>query len=548
VGGDPSWQDYAVEAELSAEGDEVGLVFRYSDDGTRRYYRLRLNAAGRYLERISDSDVEILWQDSVVYTPATNQVVVVQCFGQRLRGQLGSELLFDIVDNDGFAGGQIGLYTNTTAVFERVLVREWPGSVLAAETLYQAELAASYVLFQAEAWPVAPEAAGWLELVATDSPKRRMIVIGQEGWENYRLEVTFNTFRSESVGFLLRVEINSDETFQCYRLLFNPDNQSLQMSRLMGTCDLNRNTYSVEERDLLWSCNGAMCGIDFSLDEHDLAFTCDGDQFLVEIDGRLVGVAGDGAIVRGKIGLYYNGMEALPTAFDDVILRSTPRGKIYDWQFSTSLYPGFVEHLDSFTGVVHNDVERRPASADLSAVIVEASAALTDATSIVLTARSALAAASAAEFSQMLADVLDALDSYNRTSISFYESLHQLFFDGIYRPCPPVVELTELFGDEGRCALLLESPEPLDWNRLSFTLERLTRTGSFVDINANTIVVWSNDGIRALLLSSSGESLPNGTYQLQLTFYLDIGAEAPVLRRNGSIVPETVALHFDLTN
>ncbi len=416
--------------------------------------------------------------------------------------------------------------------------------LFASETLYRAELAASYVLFQAESWPADPTAAGWLELSETDGTRRRIAVIGQDGWEDTRFEATFSVDDGERVGFLARFQADADGIFQCYRLLFNPADQSLRLALLSGSIDLASDTYTVASRQTLWNCTGAFCGIDFTLSEHDLALTCEGDQLSIEIDGNLVGTADGSALTGGKIGLYYNGTAVTPPSFTGIVLRSAPRGKVYGWQFSTSAYPGFVEHLDSFAGVVHSDETLDPASADLTAAIVEAAGALSAANDTLLSARAALA--DALNFTERLADVLAARDARHEASALYYQALFRQFFADSYRPRPPLVELTELSSSDGRCALLLESPEPLDWNRLAFTLKRLRRSGDLHDLSADVFFLWSSDGTRALLMQTSGESLPNGSYELQLAYSLDIGAEAPVLRRNGSTIPEVAALHFDL--
>lgn len=549
VAGDPAWADYAVEVELSGDGAEVGLVVRYSDnheDGLRRYYRLRLNAAGRYFERIAGSDVQILWQDSVAYLPADDQVVAIQCFGQRLRGQLGGELLFDLMDEAGFAEGQIGLYTNTTATFDRVLVREWPGAALATETVYQAELAASYVLFQTDAWPADPLAAGWLELTEPDGTQRRIAVIGQDSWTDYHFEVTFTVENNERVGFLVRFQMNANGSFQCYRLLFNPVDQSVQVALLTGSYDLSASTYTVTSRDPLFDCLGASCGIDFDLTEHDLALTCEGEQLRVEMDGNLVATINDLVLTGGKVGLYYNGSASTPTIFSAILLRSAPRGRVFGWQFSTSAYPGFVEHLGSFEGVVYSADTLQPSGANLTPAIIDAADAFAAATTSLLAARSDLVGAGATEYADRLAAAVAAREVREAVVNSHYQLLIHLFFGDSYRPHPPMVELTELLGSDGRYGLTLESPEPLDWNRIGFTLKRLRQSGDYSDISSSAFIVWSEDGTRALILHTSGAALPNGTYMLQLALHLDVSAESSILRRNGSTIPEIAVLRFKL--
>ena len=60
--------------------------------------------------------------------------------------------------------------------------------------------------------------------------------------------------------------------------------------------------------------------------------------------------------------------------------------------------------------------------------------------------------------------------------------------------------------------------------------------------------VWSEDGTRAILArtDSADSRFADGTYMLDLAFYLDIGTEAPVLLRGKSSAPETGAFQFVL--
>ena len=121
------WTDYAIEITLSDEGSDVGLALRYTNVDRESYYRLRLNASGRFLERVADR-VEVLWQDEVAYAATTGVVLAVQCEAGRLRAQLDDELLFDVDDAAPLLTGQVGIFANVTAAFE-----QFPGSHVAGQ-------------------------------------------------------------------------------------------------------------------------------------------------------------------------------------------------------------------------------------------------------------------------------------------------------------------------------------------------------------------------------------------------------------------------------
>jgi hypothetical protein len=107
------------------------------------------------------------------------------------------------------------------------------------------------------------------------------------------------------------------------------------------------------------------------------------------------------------------------------------------------------------------------------------------------------------------------------------------------------VELSELMRSGRRLALLVESPEPIDWNRVSWQLRKEGTTAGVYQPVANTVLVTSDDGARALIVNPAVRVLA-GNYELGLTYSLDIGLEAPALRRGGSTVPEITRLRFNL--
>lgn len=539
VAGDPGWGDYALEAELSDEGDEVGLVFRYTDDDQERYYRLRLDAGGRYLERFEGGEVTVLWQDSRTYTPTTGQVLAVQCLGARLRGQLGAELLFDLEDGAAFLNGQVGLYTNGTAAFAHFLVRSWPGGALKANTFYTAELRASFPLYQAAAWPADPDGDGWLAL---SEANKRMLFIGRPEWDNYRLEASIAIGAGESAGLMVRFQAEpGGQAFECYRLLLNPGSQVLQLARLEGSYDPASLTYSVSSRTRLWEC-GPGCGVDFTLAEFDLALTCIGSELTIEVNGQEVGKIEDNALASGPAGLYHQG-SSQPN-FSDMVVRSAPRQTVHRWSFATSAYPGLVELVDSFSGVIYEETCNLGASA-FAGLASAASSAVAAAQNALQQARDALESSTAEEAASERAVVAAAVEELYGACAAQFDELYTALFATDYRPFPAEVELSEVLGSGGRYALLFEFPEPLDWARIAVRVRRKTGGGEYVDIAVPTSLFWNADGTRAFLLRNDGDPIGSGEFEIQISYELTT-VEGPTLRRSGSTLPEAARMRFAL--
>ena len=99
---------------------------------------------------------------------------------------------------------------------------------------------------------------------------------------------------------------------------------------------------------------------------------------------------------------------------------------------------------------------------------------------------------------------------------------------------------------QDRLALLVESPEPLDLLRLTGELSRLRpRRGIFVEIE-DVLIVWSEDVTRVIMARTGSTAFLPGEYRLLTQQNLDIGVEAPLLRRGGSVLPELAEMRFRL--
>jgi hypothetical protein len=160
-------------------------------------------------------------------------------------------------------------------------------------------------------------------------------------------------------------------------------------------------------------------------------------------------------------------------------------------------------------------------------------------------ARLALAGTGADELPARRLAAQQAAASQQTEAAAQFDAVYSLIFQGNYRPAPPRVEISAITSEDQRLALLLESPEPMDWTRLAARLQVLKSSGVYTDLK-NMLLVWNEDGTKVLLLPTNRPTVPGGTMRLHFAYSLDLGAEAPVQRRNGSTLPEVAALSFVL--
>jgi len=93
-------------------------------------------------------------------------------------------------------------------------------------------------------------------------------------------------------------------------------------------------------------------------------------------------------------------------------------------------------------------------------------------------------------------------------------------------------------------ALVLDLPEPLPWERMTWTLHQAgPHAGPAVE---DVLLAWSEDGRRAVLAPGAAGAFPGGEHVLRLTLALDVGAERAVWRRAARSDPEIAELRFRL--
>jgi hypothetical protein len=273
-----------------------------------------------------------------------------------------------------------------------------------------------------------------------------------------------------------------------------------------------------------------------------LTLSCAGPRVTVSVDGEPFSVrAGPG---HGRFGL----LSAVPApaggVFRDLVVRSAPRQVVHQWRFTTSRYAGLPELAATFAGRTWPAAgAAAPDRATFSGAVAAGLAQLEPATAAAGAARDELAAAVAAgnviDQPALAAAALAAVGGLQAASAGVFRELAQAL--GLpYAPAPPVLEILAVPDGDEVLALLLDLPEPLPWERMSWSL-RQVRSGGHA-AGQDVLLAWSEDGRQALLVDPDGSPLAGGPWLLRLTLALDVGAERAAWRRAGS----TQAEHADL--
>lgn len=214
----------------------------------------------------------------------------------------------------------------------------------------------------------------------------------------------------------------------------------------------------------------------------------------------------------------------------ELIRQNVPNEPVYSFQFTTSHYPTVVEHLTSGLQPDGQQVVR-PALANNApdtgwfAEHLRYWRALEQ-------ARERLAiAAAAGEVAEELENTRTALDTLNTFSAKTFAALYDQMFTG-HRPLPPALEFVQIktTATLAQC-LLLESPEPLDWARIS--LECRNVSGG---INIALRLVWSNDQTRAFIFRNNGTGFTPGGYQFVFQYTGEAYRELPRITHRGESV------------
>jgi hypothetical protein len=273
-----------------------------------------------------------------------------------------------------------------------------------------------------------------------------------------------------------------------------------------------------------------------------LSLTCAEGLVTARIDDVEVSV--QGTVAGGRFGL----LSGIPgpdgCEFTDLLVRSAPATTVYSWRFTTSAHPGLPELLATFAG------RTWPAEGTLDAAGLRTQAGpaadrMAAAAADVTAARAELAAAvtagDAVDLQALAAAAAEAVSGQQAVAAELYRELAATLGQ-TYRPAPPVTEVLTAGSPGNTLALLLDLPEPLRWERISWSLARVGRhpTPSVRD----ALLTWSDDDRQAVLVRTGGGRFEPGDWSLQLELALDVGAERAVWTRGGSAAPEVGTLRF----
>lgn len=131
--GEPSWQDYRIDAAFTFDSDgsggthnAAGIVFRCQ--GPDHLYRFTADTTGARLARKDGGRSHVLWQETGTVQTGQEHEITVVCVGARIVGLFDGQPMFDIVDEE-LSAGRVGVYCreNVEASFDTFVVQqaEW---------------------------------------------------------------------------------------------------------------------------------------------------------------------------------------------------------------------------------------------------------------------------------------------------------------------------------------------------------------------------------------------------------------------------------------
>jgi hypothetical protein len=545
IAADATAADVAIETYATWTDGAVGLVFRWLGEGDFYYFsvgqqRLRLVRvqAGRRIEP---------WSGASTSGNGAVTLIAVQAAGSRIRCQVDEQLVCDIQELSDTAApsGSLGLYcwSTTTAAFDEVRARDWPGTGLAPTRVHTAQLEASRPVFTdgfdtlaafdfvdldgATASHKSSALAGVVTVVRPHGDRSPVVALaGDPAATDIVIECVAHPNGLGAFGLVARFSESGSLRLQ----LVSGIGRSLVV-RLPGANGM------VVER-VLWQDDATVdTGRDYAL-----ALRTEGGSVTVGMDGELFSASTN--LTVGRFGM----LSAIPGGgceFRDLIVRSAPRTPVHRWNFTTSAYLGLPDLMDGFVGRVW-PLDATTERTTLSEVVSSARESLDTSTLAVNVARAALSEAAGTQdlvdMSPLTEAALDAVAVRHSVAGTAYDQIIAEL-QAPRRPTPPVVELLGVIDQAGAVvALLLDLPEPLPWERLRVCLSR----GANAPPEPDVVVAWSQDGTHAVVVRDGASPIDAGQWSMSLTLRLEVGAERAVWRRAGSLAPEVGQLEFTL--
>jgi hypothetical protein len=537
-------RDVAVETRAWARSGAFGLVFRWRGPGD--YLRFSLGPELAQLVRVTAGRARLVWSGRAGYHADVPVRLAIQAEGARVRCQIDDRLVCEVEVEQAGGAGAVGLYTwhSTSATFDDIRARPWPGATLAAECAYDAELEASRPLFTdafeslaafdtvvlSTGNPVTTcSASGGVARIAKPVNKTPVAALAPATFDGCSVECNARPLASGVIGIV--VGHTGPDDYVSFEM--GPLGRALVWRRSSGGGFALVTT--------LWSDAVAI----EEAREYALAVRCEGATVTVTVDGETLAVR-DVTALTGRIGLL-SGIDAPGGCeFRDLVVRSAPRTRVHRWRFTTSRFLGLPDLAATFSGDVWPLAAALADGAALTAAASSAAADVAGAQAALDDARAHLAslvsAGAVLDVPLAAADAVAAANARQAVAAGTYDTLAGLLGLG-YRPVPPIVELSRLDDAGTTAALLLELPEPLPWERMTWALTASADGGA---PPAPVALAWSDDGARALIVMADGAPFPSGAWTLGLALHLDIGAERAVWRRGGSVAPEVARLSFRL--
>ncbi len=260
---------------------------------------------------------------------------------------------------------------------------------------------------------------GYTPGVPADKPGTYLIR-GDMAWTDYRLAVTLRSSDDDVIGVMFRYK---DEN-NYYRFSMDKERPARQLiKKINGKVDVL-----------------AQDQVSFELDrDYQVLVEVIDDHICVYLDGNLLFDVKDGDLKTGQIGLYCWANQG--ARFDDVRVDdfSTQANPVYRFDLVTSRYVDFAHQLHAF----------RDAIWELGIKGQLTSNQLANLTAMV----------TAAQAQGMAYPPLEAKDFYG-------------LFDLGQRPTPSALDVSLLHAGDQRYGLLLESPEPIRWERVDIPIVR----------------------------------------------------------------------------
>lgn len=222
--------------------------------------------------------------------------------------------------------------------------------------------------------------------------------------------------------------------------------------------------------------------------------------------------------------------------------RTGDEHKLAGWQFTTSRFRSFTEHFESALRegevLLHSLRLGEPIRVNTDAGLSDLA---TERDHIANRSRDFLGESNFLEQVDKLELLNGALDEFRKNNFTKFKTLDTLFephFAAVNldkRPLPEKLEFIQiLLFRENNAVLLIESPEPVAWERLSARIEAEDGTVHNLGFLAN------DDGTKAYVFRENTFKFPHGTFTWTVNFDGSINPEAGILFDNGIVVEEEV--------